>query len=327
MWMRIRSIDQASLFRGLCLFVVAGSLLYLAALLWSGWDAAREAFSMLGWGCLFVAAFVSSISYLFRFVRWHSCLGLFGYHVPAGRSFAIYLSGLALTTSPGKLGETLRSVLLLQDKVPVAQSLGMFLADRLSDVFAVCILMVLAGLVAGHIEWLGMAVLATLLTGSFIFRRIVLHPELGRGWAWLVRRSRFWHHGREILESWGRLWSPVRVAGFVVLAVIAYGVQALVFSALCARLDMHLSVAQSIGIFCKATLFGAASMVPGGLGAMEASLVWQLTAQGVGQASAVAVAIAVRMVTLWFGIALGLSALSGLTRRPSDKAEVVASRL
>jgi uncharacterized protein (TIRG00374 family) len=64
-----------------------------------------------------------------------------------------------------------------------------------------------------------------------------------------------------------------------------------------------------MAIFASATLIGAASMIPAGLGAMEAALVYQLMAFGVGAPDAIAVAIATRVSTLWCGLLVGSIAL------------------
>jgi uncharacterized protein (TIRG00374 family) len=71
-------------------------------------------------------------------------------------------------------------------------------------------------------------------------------------------------------------------------------------------------------IFVQATLFGAASMVPAGLGAMEAALVLQLTERGVGYGAAVSLAIAIRLVTLWLGMAIGALSLLPASNKSTE---------
>ncbi|RYH68007.1 MAG: hypothetical protein EON54_03150 [Alcaligenaceae bacterium] len=53
----------------------------------------------------------------------------------------------------------------------------------------------------------------------------------------------------------------------------------------------------------------AASMVPGGMGAMEAALFIQLTSRGVDARAAISVAIATRLETLRMGMGSGVCAL------------------
>lgn len=70
-------------------------------------------------------------------------------------------------------------------------------------------------------------------------------------------------------------------------------------------------------IFVLATLFGAATMSPGGLGAMEAALVYQMIGRGVDDGVAVSLAIAIWLVTLWLGMILGGVSLLIANRFPS----------
>jgi uncharacterized protein (TIRG00374 family) len=101
---------------------------------------------------------------------------------------------------------------------------------------------------------------------------------------------------------------------FTLIAVFAYGIQALVFSWYCTLVGLTLSIASAVFIFINATLFGAASMIPGGLGAMETALVLQLVAQGVDQGLALSVSLATRLVTFWLGLLLGCISLYITTR-------------
>ncbi|CAN7223299.1 lysylphosphatidylglycerol synthase domain-containing protein [Variovorax paradoxus] len=119
----------------------------------------------------------------------------------------------------------------------------------------------------------------------------------------------------EALAQWAQLWTLRNVALFTLLAALAYGIQAAVFAVLCTVLSLPLQPAVALEIFVNATLLGAASMVPGGLGTMEASLVFQLMAQGAEKADAVAIAIATRCVTLWCGVFIGLIAFTGVCMR------------
>jgi len=103
------------------------------------------------------------------------------------------------------------------------------------------------------------------------------------------------------------------------MASLAYGIQAAVFFALSNSLRLPLQPSVALEIFVNATLFGAATMVPGGLGTMEASLVLQLMGHGIQKADAVAIAIATRCVTLWCGVFIGLIAFAGVCLRAGPK--------
>ena len=62
----------------------------------------------------------------------------------------------------------------------------------------------------------------------------------------------------------------------------------------------------TVFIFFFATLAGAASMIPSGLGSQEATMIGLLMLNGVGSAQAIAATVILRIATLWFGVAVGL---------------------
>ena len=83
---------------------------------------------------------LSLVNYLFRFLRQVCYLHLLDARLPWRINLAACFSGFALTTSYGKLSETLRSLLLKPRGVPVPASLAAFLAERVSDGLAVLLL-------------------------------------------------------------------------------------------------------------------------------------------------------------------------------------------
>lgn len=76
----------------------------------------------------------SFLNYAIRFIRWNQYILSFQHHIPIKRHFAYYLAGLALTTTPAKAGETIRSLYLQPYKVKISQSLASFFTERLLDV-------------------------------------------------------------------------------------------------------------------------------------------------------------------------------------------------
>jgi uncharacterized protein (TIRG00374 family) len=77
--------------------------------------------------------------------------------------------------------------------------------------------------------------------------------------------------------------------------------------------DMSLQVA--LFIYAFSMLVGALSFLPGGLGGTEATMVALLMLNNVAQPQAVAATVLIRLVTLWFAVALGVIALSIAERR------------
>lgn len=304
------------------LFIGFGILIYFLTILWTGWEQTAVTIEKIGAGVLFLGAISAASNYIWRFGRWHYILHQLSYHPPIWINFRVYLSGLALTTSPGKAGETVRSLLLIPYGVKISHSLSAFLVDRLSDVLGVTLLGVIAGIFTSNFNWTLIIIFTVILVVSLLLSYSLSHTNSTRLWNWLTLTKQWLpvKSGQATLESWAKLWSPRRVCLFTLIAVAAYGTQAMVFAWFCWRADIDIPLVNAVVIFANATLFGAASMIPGGLGAMEASLVFQLTKDyATPEAIAVSVAIAIRLVTLWLGIVLGAVSLMSLAGNVDKK--------
>jgi uncharacterized protein (TIRG00374 family) len=119
----------------LSLLLAAGGYLGLAFA--TGWDDTWRAVARVGAGGVAVGCGLTLAGFMLRFCRWQWYLGALGLRVDRLQSFVIYLSGFALTTTPGKVGELLRSAFLARHNVTYTQSFAAFFADRLTDLLSV----------------------------------------------------------------------------------------------------------------------------------------------------------------------------------------------
>lgn len=132
-------------FKALIISIIAAVAGYLAFSLWGGWEEVKEAFNRIGIIGTMIALALSLVNYGLRFCRWQMYLSKLGYNIEVLPSLRIYLSGFALTTTPGKAGEAFRGVLLKQRGVPFPATFAAFISERLSDLVAI-VLLTLVGL-------------------------------------------------------------------------------------------------------------------------------------------------------------------------------------
>lgn len=289
--------------RPLLLVLVAALALYGAALAQANLAAVGAALLRIGPATAALGGSVCVAAILLRFVRWQLLLACFGTPPAWRQSLGIYWAGIALTWTPGKVGETLRSALLKPHGIAIPDSLAAFLADRMSDVIGVALLGLIAASWAGldtelFIGIVGLGGIASLAASTW------------------VRRGRLPERWRLIapLRSWSVLWRPARVPAWVLLGGLAYGLQAAVFGLFAQAVSPELSLAACIAAFAAALFVGAASMLPAGLGAMEATLAFALTRMGAAWDDAVAVTLLTRLCTLWIPSGMGVLVLPTLLR-------------
>ena len=281
-------------------------------------DAPRllAAFEKFDWQFLPLALGVTLLNYLLRFARWHYYLAVLDIKNIARRdSFLIFLSGFSLTMTPGKLGELLKSLLLKSKcNTPLSYSAPIIAIERITDALGMVILAA-AGL--AFFPQFGIGALAAIIIITVIFVIAVQQRALAEKIFVAGTRvrllARFVNVARNLYESAYLLlqFKPLVIA--IGIAVAAWFAECVAFFFVLQGIGLTpspLLLLQATFIYAAASLFGAAMMTPGGLGATEggmALLLEQIVA--VARESAVAATLIVRLCTLWFAVLLGVIAL------------------
>lgn len=299
------------------------TVLYLSALIWV--DAQTHVFAAIPslWTVLPLMLIASLSSWLMRFARWHWLLARAGYRTNFLQGFLAYLSGFAFTATPGKVGELVRIRYLVPMGVPPWVVLAAFVYERAFDLLAV---LVLASLFISRMDvFLFVTGFVVLFLGLIAF--MAMKPRI------MVRLSvylRAWRMRRlsQVLRTLGdglsgcRRWAnplDALVAGGSGLA--AWGLTSLAFVYLLVQLEVNLSILAAIAIYPLAMLAGAASMLPGGIGSVEATIVVVLSLYGFGVGVATLAAIGIRLATIWFSVVCGFIALA-ILELPFSKRKV-----
>jgi glycosyltransferase 2 family protein len=310
------SFQSKGLGKSLLKFIFLFLILYALFVFWAGWSSTESAIRQLdGMFLLFLSVCCSS-NYGWRFLRWNSCLRMLGPRLPLRKNLLIYLSGLAFTVSPGKVAETFRTVFLVREGVEVRKSIACFLADRGSDVLGLTLLGTCLAWYLNDLSWWWILGFFSLVIAAYLFafivRKFSSQTPFYIHWTYWPKRWSFkWV--QDSLSDWADIWNSPRLVLWVLLAAAAYGIQALMFGLLCQALNISISLPDALFIFVKATLFGAASAIPGGLGVMEGTIIYQLSQHGASPSASIAAALVIRMMTLWLGLLIGLLALAKLT--------------
>ena len=146
-----------------------------------------------------------------------------------------------------------------------------------------------------QLSWLpllavGLGVLA--LLGLAVLQR--LRPGLLARWAWL-------RQARDCLTT--------RPLSWLLLTLLAWAAQGLAVWLICRELGLTIDPLLATGFYALAMVGGAWSMLPAGLGGMEALLTGLLLAFGAELGLAAGITVLVRLLTLWLAVAIGVVAL------------------
>jgi uncharacterized membrane protein YbhN (UPF0104 family) len=296
------------------LFTVA-VVIYAALALLADAPRLVAALAAFQWLTLPLAVVLTLGNYALRFAKWQYFLGLVGVSVPWRPSLTIFLVGLGMAITPGKVGEFVKSHLLRESfETPLSVSAPAVVADRVTDLLAMVIL-AFGGLASREG---GPTLAVALLIGSFGAVQL-LRWRAAAVWVLdLVTRlpglNRRGGQLRTLYESAFRMLAPRPLATMTLLSTVAWLGECLALVVILVGLGQPLGWTlglESTSAYALATLVGAVSLLPGGLGAQElslTSLLW-LTGTGISREQAASATILVRLVTFWLGILIGLTAL------------------
>lgn len=295
------------------------------------------------WEWLPIILGLTLINYALRFLKWQYYLRVVSVTgVSVRESLVIFLSGMTMAMTPGKVGELLKAYMLKQvGGTPVAVTAPIIAAERLTDGLA----MVGLAAVGMVVYTLGWQVLVAFVTVSLVViviaqNRALVHRLLSWGER-MPLVARVSHHLYLLYDSAERLFGWRCLAVAIGLGLVSWACECLAFYFVLVGLGFDHSATlllQATFILAMSTLIGAVSMLPGGLGAADASvtglLLLLIDQAPMSQSVAVAATLLIRFCTLWFGVLVGAGVFLLWGRRmlasaetgiaPADVAAVVA---
>ena len=294
------------------MWIIISLVGYTAVAAWLGFAEVLAAVRLID-SRVFILLFGLTIgNHLIRFGRWRWLLSRLGHQLPVRQCMRYYLFGLAFIATPARAGEAIRSLYLKQHHVSYTDSLSILALERIYDVSVMLCLSVLAASYFGA--------KALLVAAALLVTIVLLGMRLGKIVHVVMRlRHRIsarWTEGA--FELLGRLdqsvSSLVRASApavSVAAGVAGFALQGVGFYIIMTAFGIDASVWTGIGIYAFGVTVGSFSMLPGGVGATEATMGLLLASLvGASPSSAAAVVIISRMTTLWFSVAVGATCCS-----------------
>ena len=306
----------------LILGMVLGIVVVAGLAVYADLSKMAEVMRRFDWWLLPFILLFTLFNYGLRFYKWDVYLRMVGATgVSKRNSLLIFLSGMALSMTPGKVGELLKSYLLKQVRgTPIATSAPIVMAERVTDGIAMLFL-ASVGLVLfdyGRILLIAIAVLAVIFLAIFqnraLFERLLSMGER------LPVVSKGVHHFHAFYESSYELFRLPNLLFGVGIGVVSWFGEVIAFVLVMMGLGVPFSwllVVICAFIMSASTLIGSVTLLPGGLGTTDASIAGMLIFlvserfgyPQIAQDTAIAATLLIRFATLWFGVGIGLVSL------------------
>jgi uncharacterized protein (TIRG00374 family) len=253
---------------------------------------------------------LAPLNYVFRYIRWNYYLKLTALHPEARMNRLIFISGLSMAITPGKVGELLKCYLLREHmKAPVSATSSIVMAERLSDAVALIILASFGALAYNYGIYVLLVTFGILAAIVLFFRCDRLFRIFGA----LPEKRDFLHRCANFLLDFQqhakRLFTLPSLLFAAGTGVISWGFEGLVIFLAMKAFGIEISILISIFVVSFSSLVGALSFLPGGLGAAEVSIMALLLLAGFEKDVAAATTLITRFSTLWLGVGIGIVGL------------------
>ncbi|MFZ3385357.1 MAG: lysylphosphatidylglycerol synthase transmembrane domain-containing protein [Candidatus Methanoperedens sp.] len=258
------------------------------------------------WDFFILLLAFTTISYVIRFIKWDFFLKSVDIRLNVRDNLFVFLSGFSMVMTPGKVGEVWKGWLIkdingekLNKTVPVV------IMDRITDVMGLIFLSMLG--IIYFMEGVYIIIVLLLLFSGFL---IAVRSKTISGKIIMLLERRMGKYAENIKTmhaTFEILMKPGALISMSFLSAFAWFFECLVMYFAILGFGQSISITLSTFIFSFASLAGAVSMVPGGLGVAEGTISGMLQYFGTAPAVSVAITIIVRSVTLWYGTIIGLS--------------------
>lgn len=295
--------------------MIAG-ILYLAFIIYADFDNLSKVLSAFSWWLLPIVLILSFLNYVSRFLKWDYYLSLLKVNIKRIDSFSIFMSGLIMSVTPGKMGELLKVYLVKQiSGTPISRSAPIVLAERITDFIS----LVMIALVGAYVYDYGRNVvigvgLFFLLVVVVISNKNIALPMINQ-FEKIKFLKKYLINIHSAYESSFLLLRPLPIFYMTLLSLVSWSFECLGYHIILTNFEMNLSYLWASFSYAFATIVGAISLLPGGLGLTEGSLTYMLIQKSYSKEVAVASTFIIRAVTLWFAVFVGIISVTLYQKR------------
>ena len=250
-----------------------------------------------------------------KILRWRLIGSKIGLKINFHEDIKCWVSSQAFLGTPGGSGLAIRSILLKKKyNIPISESLPAIVYERLSDLISVVCLIIVINLDLLLKRIYLIPLLIVILISIIVYKLITKEKELiNRIIDQLISRvnPNKSLSNTNLLLSLKKLLHPKLIILSTLLGILPWTLEGLSLYLIIKSISNYdISWASSIFAHSAAGLLGAISLLPGGLGATEASTVGLLSiSSGLPIEIATASTILIRLLTIWLATIIGITSL------------------
>ena len=286
--------------------VALAAIIYLAFMIYVDFEKVLSSFKEFNWLLLPILLLLSFGNYISRFFKWEFYLKIIEVKLHKLDSLSIFMSGLIMSVTPGKMGELLKSYLVKQvNGTSISKTAPIVFAERATDFLSLTILALAGAYFYDYGKNIIIIIAVIIISGLVIISNKNLFYKI------ILFLSKIGFISKHVLkiqtayESSSKLLAFTPLILMTMLSVISWGFECFGYYIILTNYNLKVDVMWAFFSYSFATIVGALSMMPGGLGVTEGSLTLLLVKKGLSENNAFAATFIVRAVTLWFAVLVG----------------------
>ena len=211
-----------------------------------------------------------------------------------------------MSVTPGKMGELLKSYLVKQvNGTSISKTAPIVFAERATDFLSLTILALIGAYFYDYGKNITIIIGAILISGLIILSNRNLFEKIIILFSKVSFVSRHITKISTAYESSSKLLSLPSLLSMTLLSIVSWGFECFGYYLILTNFGLKIDILWAFFSYSFATIVGALSMLPGGLGVTEGSLTLMLVQKGLTENDAFAATFIVRAVTLWFAVLVG----------------------
>lgn len=287
--------------------IAIAATIYLGFTIYIDYEKVLNSFANFNWLLLPVLLLLSLGNYITRFFKWEFYLKIIEVKLHKIDSFSIFMSGLVMSVTPGKMGELLKSYLVKQiNGTPISKTAPIVFAERATDFLSLTIMALIGAYYFNYGKSISLIIGIFLIVGIIIISNKAIFDKLILILSKIDFVSKHLSKIQTAFDSSFRLLSFKALISMTILSVVSWGFECLGYYLILTNFSSNIDPLWSFFSYSFSTIVGALSMLPGGLGVTEGSLTLMLVQKGLEQNDAFAATFIVRAVTLWFAVLVGI---------------------
>lgn len=292
------------------LSIAIAAFIYLTLIIYVDFEKVTQSFQKFSWILFPILLALSLGNYCVRFIKWEYYLNLIEVKLARKDSFSIFMSGLIMSVTPGKMGELLKSYLVKQvNSTPISKTAPIVLAERATDFLSLTIMALIGAYIFNYGKSISLLIVMILVIGIIVITNNTVFNKLLE----LLSKIKFIasHTGKlqAAYDSSSKLLAVKPLILMTILSVLSWGFECFGYYLILKDFGLNVDVIWSFFSYSFSTIVGALSMLPGGLGVTEGSLTIMVVKKGLSENDALASTFIVRAVTLWFAVFVGAISL------------------